>query len=111
MPYTTNEYTLTVDPNGGLWNGSSKAQYFKQKYTTTKYISDPSRKGFTFMGWKLSGKGTFETSTKTYTYGVGDGVLTAQWEELSSTQFLYAHETPDVPSNIPPFIADDMVIV
>lgn len=113
LPYTTNEYTLTVDPNGGQWNGSDSVQYFKQKYTTTKYISNPTRKGFTFMGWKLTGEGSFDSSTNQYTYGVGNGVLTAQWKNYPPeiTVPVLPDEKPDVPSNIPPFIDSGMVIV
>ncbi|MBQ6019850.1 MAG: InlB B-repeat-containing protein [Clostridia bacterium] len=74
-----NQYTLTVDPNAGTWNGSTTNATFTQNYQSTKEIADPSRTGYTFTGWTLSGKGSWDAATKTFTYGAGAATLKAGW--------------------------------
>ena len=72
------EFTLTVNPNGGTWNGSSSSQNFTQNYATTKSIPNPdAREGYTFTGWSKSGSGSL--SGTTFTFGAGDCTLTANW--------------------------------
>ena len=94
------KYTLTVNPNGGTWNGNTTSQNFEQGYGTTKTIANPTAtpSGYTvrfntnggtstdslqqiqttaFDGWKLTGGGTFVAPT--YTYGTSNGTLTAQY--------------------------------
>ena len=99
--WTANQYTLTVNPNGGSWNGSYYNSTFRQSYGTTKTISNPippsgntvyfegnggstpssqtSTKSFT--SWSNSGAGSF--SGTTYTFGLGDGTLTANYRDNS----------------------------
>ena len=77
--WTANIYTLTINPNGGTWNGSSSQQSFNQAYGTTKTIStNPTKTGYTFTGWSLSGKGSI--NGQTFTFSDGNAVLTAQWK-------------------------------
>ena len=72
------EFTLTVNPNGGTWNGSSSSQNFTQNYATTKSIPNPdAREGYTFKNWSLSGAGSL--SGTIFTFGAGDCTLTANW--------------------------------
>ena len=78
--YEPNNYVLTVNPNGGTWNGETSSKTFSQKYGTTKDISNPTRVGYTFEGWELNGYGSL--SGKTYTYGAGNGELVAQWNRI-----------------------------
>lgn len=75
-----NQYTLTVDPNGGTFNGSSAASAFTQDYATAKTVADPVRTGYTFTGWTLSGAGAWDAAGKTFTYGAGAATLTANWK-------------------------------
>lgn len=75
-----NQYTLTVDPNGGTFNGSSAASAFTQDYATAKTVADPVRTGYTFTGWTLSGAGAWNAAGKTFTYGAGAATLTANWK-------------------------------
>lgn len=75
--WTANNYTLTVNPNGGSWNSNTNSQSFTQAYGTTKTISNPTRTGHSFTNWSLSGYGSL--SGTTYTYGAGAGTLTANW--------------------------------
>ena len=97
--WTAIKSTLTVNPNRGIWDGSSASQTFIQDYDTTKTINSPSKNadGYkitfdgnggtaqtgsitqttTFTGWTLSGKGSFGGTT--YTFGDGNGTLTANY--------------------------------
>ena len=63
--WTLDSYQLTVNPNGGLWNGSISTQTFNQNYGTDKTIPNPSRTGYTFNGWTLSGSGWMGQSLHT----------------------------------------------
>ena len=72
--WSINSYTLTVNPNGGLWNGSSSSQNIAQNYNTTKSIQVPTRTGYTFLRWDLKGSGTLNnriTSDPYFTSGIG----------------------------------------
>ena len=93
--WDVNEYTLTVNPNGGTWNGLKNSTSYTQEYGTTKTISNPSPPSYTvkfdgnggtakssslasartFTGWGKSGSGTL--SGTTYTFGAGNGTLVA----------------------------------
>lgn len=73
-----NSYSLTIKPNGGVWNGSKDNSTITQEYNSTKAIEDPTWAGHTFAGWTLSGDGVL--SGKTYTFGAGTGILTARWD-------------------------------
>ena len=91
-----NEYTLTVNPNGGTWNGSSSIQTIKGKYNSTKAITNPTapngyivtlnNNGETsqiqqtknFDRWIPTGNGKLEGIVYTF---LGDGQLTATYTE------------------------------
>ena len=101
--WTVNQYTLTVNPNGGTWNGTTTSSTFKQNYGSTKAITNPtapagykvtfngnggstptaqtSTKSFT--NWTNSGAGTLIGTT--YTFGAGNGTLTANYKNNSIT--------------------------
>ena len=81
--WQVNTYTLTVNPNGGTWSGSTSSQSFTQNYSSAKSIPNPSRTGYDFTGWSLSGSGSL--SGTTYTYGAGNGTLTANWRAHTYT--------------------------
>ncbi len=76
--WNINQYTLTINPNGGTWDGYYGEESFTQNYNSTIYIQDPIRTGYTFKGWLLSGYG--HLSDRTFTFGEGNTTLTAQWE-------------------------------
>ena len=95
-----NQSTLTVDPNGGVWDyylpdGSPFTGY----YQDTLSIPDPTRTGYTFTGWTLSGSGngTFNSSSKIFTFGSSTSArtLTAGWSQVTNYQVTYpgAHTT------------------
>lgn len=79
-----NSYTLTVNPNGGIWNGSTSSQQFTLNYGTTKEIGVPVRRGFTFTGWTLSGSGSSLNGT-IFTMGYENTTLTASWQRNEYT--------------------------
>ena len=81
--WSINQYTLTVNPNGGAWNGNTTTRSYKQNYASTKYIPNPTRTGYTFKGWSRSGSGSI--SGTTFTYGAGNCTLTATWAINSYT--------------------------
>ena len=83
--WNINSYTLTVNPNGGTWNGSSSSQSFTQNYNTTKAIANPVRYGYIFDKWTLSGSGSI--SGTTFTFGAGNTTLTAQWIETWAVNY------------------------
>lgn len=79
---TTHISTLTVYPNGGIWSGSTSNQSFTQVPSTTKSISDPTRTGWNFLNWTKSGGGSYNTTSKVFTFGETNGTLTANWEHV-----------------------------
>ncbi len=44
-------YSVSIDPNGGTYSGSTAAKSVSGNYGTTTTISDPTRTGYTFAGW------------------------------------------------------------
>ena len=101
--WTVNQYTLTVNPNGGTWNNTTSSSSIKQNYGSTKTIANPtppagykvtfngnggstpsaitSTKSFT--SWTKGGSGTL--SGATYTFGAGNGTLTANYKNNAIT--------------------------
>lgn len=78
-----NYSVLKVNPNGGMWNGSSNVQSFSQAYGTTKSIPDPVKTGYTFTEWAKSNPFYGKLVNKIYTYGAtlnATDVLTAKWQ-------------------------------
>ena len=103
---TNNPVTLTVNPNGGTWSGSTSTQNFTQNEGTTKTIANPTTgpsytisynangQGATYSGsptsvqrpftsWSTSGSGTI--SGTTYTFGSANGTLTANYNTTSNS--------------------------
>ena len=78
-------YVLTVDPNEGTWNNTTSASTVTRSYGTQYTVADPTRTGYKFAGWTLSGKGSWNSETKKYTFGAGAGTLTANWTSAELT--------------------------
>lgn len=91
------EYTLTVNPNGGTWDGHTTAQGYTMPYSKTMTINNPTRTGYDFTGWSVSGGGTL--SGTTYTQGTGNCTLTANWTPKTYTITLRAPYTADNGAN------------
>ena len=72
---------LTVNPNGGVWEGNSNIQAFNQNYGTTRTISNPTWTGHIFNRWILSGNGSSLNGT-TFKMGTENAYLTADWTAI-----------------------------
>ena len=83
--------TLTINPNGGIWNKTSEVSTFTEGNGTTKTIADATREGYTFDGWTLTGGGTFENGV--FTHGATDAMLTAKWAGVSFEVALVSDDT------------------
>jgi len=71
---------LTVDPNGGTWEGNIGKQIYNLEYEETKEISNPTREGYTFDKWTLTSEGTESTLINgLFTMGESDTTLKAEW--------------------------------
>lgn len=77
--------TLTVNPNGGIWESSTDSQSFNLGPGATKSISIPWRNGYIFTGWTLEGNGSMTSLTEnaTFTMGTEDATLTAHWNPIT----------------------------
>ena len=98
-----NSYSLTVNPNGGTWNNTTSSSSIKQNYGSTKTITnstppagykvtfngnggstpDAQTSTKSFVSWTNSGSGTL--SGNTYTFGAGNGTLTANYKNNAIT--------------------------
>jgi len=66
-------YTLTLNANGGSVSPTSHTGTEGQTYT----LPTPTRNGYTFTSWTLSGGGSI--SGNVYTFGTSNGTVVAQW--------------------------------
>jgi type IV pilus assembly protein PilA len=71
------EIQLTIDPNGGTYNGTLDNTTYQVATEGTQEIGIPIREGYTFNGWTEMGDG--EYSNGVFTAGYDDAKLTAQW--------------------------------
>lgn len=76
--WVANSYTLTIDPNGGKYDGSTTMYTTMGDYGATHNVDTPERTGYTFNGWAKSGSGEL-SDANVFTFGDGNGTLTAQW--------------------------------
>ena len=99
--WNANSYTLTINPNGGTWNNTTSNSTKTGTTNSTLSIANPTPpKGYTvsfntnggsslssitstksFSGWSNSGSGSI--SGTTYTFGAGNGTLTANYKNNS----------------------------
>lgn len=87
--WTTDEYSLTINPNGGTYKNSTQNTTVRGKLNATTEVVAPTRTGYTFLGWTEAFVGKDGTtnytglSGTTYTFGTGNGSLTAEWEAIT----------------------------
>ena len=100
--------TLTVNPNGGTWNGKTTSQTYNQGYGSELNIPVPTRAGYTFTGWTLTGANnvslangrlgeslhtdsTFESGTNDIAAynNINDGTVTVKRTESSYSAVYY----------------------
>ena len=76
-------YTLTIKPNGGLFNSSSEDQEFSLYFGQNMNIPKPTREGYTFINWTLKGSKSIISSLTedaVLTMGSEDAVLEANYK-------------------------------
>ena len=84
----TEPHNLYVDPNGGIWNGSSAVSTVEGEYGDEVEIPLPTRPGYNFAGWTQTGNsGSMSSLTEDaiYTFGEDaetDDTITAQWTKV-----------------------------
>jgi len=71
--FSTATFTLILNANGGTVTPASVTQATGTAYT----LPTPTRSGYTFTGWTLSGGGSL--SGTVYTFGTSNGTVTAGW--------------------------------
>lgn len=81
LPAAAHAATLTVDPAGGTWMGSTSRQTRSGSPGGVTFLPAPSWVGHTFAGWKASGAGS--KGDGSFTFGNGDATLTAAWDASS----------------------------
>ena len=69
--------TLTIDPNGGIYNDKKEVTVIQKMAGETTIINQVSRPGYSFDRWQLLGVGRFENNQ--YIHSKGQAALTAQW--------------------------------
>lgn len=75
--------SLTINPNGGVYDDKKESSIYTQNSGTTKNIKTPVREGYKFTGWTKSGGG--ELSKTTYTFNTTDATLIANWKQITSS--------------------------
>ena len=78
------KYTLTVNPNGGVWNNKTTNSTYSLKNKEVINIANPTREGHTFKNWTISNVSTTMSGTS-LTMGTGNTTITAQWQKHSYT--------------------------
>ena len=75
--YARNKYNLTINPNGGTYNGTTSNTTSEMYYGASKAIDNPTKTGYTFTNWTVSnGKMT----DKVFTMAASNATLTANYE-------------------------------
>ncbi len=102
--YNANEYTLTIDPNGGKYNNTSELTKMTIKYDSRTPIPNPTRTGYTFIGWtvsagELNGNEFFMNHT-------GDVTLTANWQ-INSYKYIVYHSQQSIDGTAYNKVAND----
>ena len=86
--WSVNEYTLTIDPNGGIYNGNPEKTVRDYTVNETITLDTPTRVGYTFAGWS-DGTNTYD-SVKLEN-ATGDRTYTAQWSANSNIKYTVEH--------------------
>ncbi len=73
--FSSVNYTLTVVLDGGTWNGTTPQTIASGNSVT---LNDPTKSGYTFTGWTVSGEGSSIDGT-TFTMGLDDTNIVANW--------------------------------
>lgn len=75
--YLRNKYTLTINPNTGIWNETASDSTLSLYYDAPQTIENPTKDGYRFAGWTIN-SGTLTDNV--YKISDSDANLTANWE-------------------------------
>ncbi len=92
--YRMNAFTLTINPNEGSYNGQTENSTEQLTSEETKTLEEPTRLGYEFGGWDISGAGAEAGSVikgNEFTMGQGDTILTAKWTPRNDTKYTVKH--------------------
>ena len=78
--YEAPDANLSIDLDGGVYPVDKLNTEITASTGSTFTVQNPTKEGYTFVSWKLDGAG--KLSGGTYTFGLGDGKLTAVWEPV-----------------------------
>lgn len=76
--WSKNMYTLSINPNGGSYNGSTAINSFPLYFGDQKEVVNPTRTGYIFDGWELKGNGS-KIDGGTFQMGYENTELKAKW--------------------------------
>ena len=82
--YVLDSFNLVINPNGGLYEGKTGNTIYEIAYKETKEISTPTRAGYDFAGWEVSGEES-KIENNIFTMGKGGASLKATWSAKSYT--------------------------
>ena len=84
-------FQVKYDLAGGTWNNSDSLMYTVEEGKTVTVKKEPTREGYKFTGWTVTGLDgtTTVTSGDTFTMPSGNVTITANWEELTAYQVQY----------------------
>lgn len=74
--WQANAYTITLDANGGLVDGTTIAVVYNQSFT----LPGAERKGYIFLGWTYDGQKTPEIGVTIKVGTAGNKRFTAKWK-------------------------------
>ncbi len=75
-------YNLTIDPNGGTYNGQTGVQVLPIRVGTTANLATPEKTGMTFVNWTKTVGDTTEVLTDMTINVEEDVTLTANYEDI-----------------------------
>lgn len=89
--WSANDYTLTVDPNGGTYN--KQTSYDKLHINDTKDLGATSKTGYTFTGWTVNdGNHGAKVNGNKVTMGAADAVVTANFAAKTDTKYTVVYK-------------------
>ncbi|MBR2731526.1 MAG: InlB B-repeat-containing protein [Clostridia bacterium] len=77
--YQGDDATVTINPNGGAWNGSTANSTVTGSYKTEWTPANPTRTGYTFAGWEHTAGTDSTCSGGVFTFGRTKATLKAKW--------------------------------
>ena len=104
--WKANGYVVTIDPNGGTYDNSTSKKELSIDYDSSIKLDNPTRKGYTFVGWSIS-NGTLNGNEFIMNYS-GDVTITANWK-VNSYKYIVYHNQQSVDGTAYNKVANDTV--